>query len=66
MVNVVRAIATMTAVYTPAIINCADSQSASMRAAVGFGIRNFLTCIFRYFGPALEVSERETSFAFDI
>ena len=66
VVNVVRAVSATTAVYAPTIVNLTDPQSASVGAAVGLGIRNLLTCIFRDFVSTLEIIKREAAFAFDV
>ena len=55
MVDVVRAIATATAIQAPALIDRTDTQPAPVGPAIGLGLRNPLAGVLRYFPPAFEV-----------
>lgn len=65
MVDVVRTIATATAIQTPAIINCTDAQFSPASPAIGFGLCYSLAGVLRYFSSAFEVSNCKASFAFN-
>ena len=55
MINVMRAVAAATAIQTPAIINCTDTQPPPLGPAIRFDLCNPLASVLRYFPSALEV-----------
>ena len=57
MIDVVGAVAAAAAVQTPALVDCADSQAASVSSTVRFGIANSLARVFRDFASPAEVSD---------
>ena len=57
MIDVVRAVAATTAVQAPASVDCTDSQPATVGSAIGFGLRDSLARVLRYFPSALEVRD---------
>ena len=60
-----RAIAAAAAVQTPAIINCANAQFGSVRAALRFEIGNAFAGVLGNLAPAAETNCREATFAVD-
>ena len=55
VVYVVRAVAALAAVEAPAIINGANTESASSGTAISFRIGYSLTGVLRYLSPLAEV-----------
>ena len=62
MIDVVRAIAAAAAVQTPTLIDCADSQPATIRPSISLGVSNSLPGVFRNFALCFEVSDCEAAF----
>ncbi len=56
MVDVVRTVATTTAIQAPASIDCTDAQLASLGPTIRLSLRYPLAGVLRYFSSALEVS----------
>ena len=56
MIDVVRTVATTTAIQAPAIIDCANTQFSPASSAIGLGLRYPLARVLRYLSSPLEVS----------
>ena len=55
MIDVVRTIATATAIQAPAIIDCADAQFSPSSSTIGLGLCYSLAGVLCYFSSPLEV-----------
>ena len=65
VIDVMRAIAAAAAVQAPAIINRADAQFGSVRAALRFEIGNAFAGIFGNLAAAAKTNRREATVAVD-